>query len=170
MPGRSLEELLAAFRARHPMRPCARPIEPGEDTQLEEGDGLFELLGPPASGVARGSPPRTRSDAVATYLWVLDATGIRVIIEAPTRTLDGARPKHSNLTAGNPAYVGGEIWFASEGKLYISGGSGRYPPIDGSQLEEVATILRTAGYEVVCLGWDEETGSARRLLLEELEP
>lgn len=169
MPVHPLGELLDAFRARHGIRPCALPIAPGEDAQLSERDGLLELPGPPASGVILGRPPRVRGGSLATYLWVIDGTGIKVIIERPNDALNGGLPKHSNLTGGLPAFLGGEIWFASEGKLYISGGSGRYPPIDASQLEEVATILRAAGYQVVCLGWDGATGRARRLLLDELE-
>ncbi len=43
-------------------------------------------------------------------------------------------PKHTNLTGGGRAYLGGELWFTNNSEVYVSGGSGRYPPSDERQL------------------------------------
>lgn len=56
------------------------------------------------------------------------------------------------------------MWFASRVALYISGGSGRYPPRDPTQLEEAIQVFESFGYEVTSLGWNDATGKARRLL------
>ena len=75
-------------------------------------------------------------------------------------------PKHTNLTGGGEAYVGGELWFASNDSLYVSGGSGRYPPIDSRQLEQAVGVFRHYGYEARSLGWDHAPvpgGSPKRI-------
>ena len=74
----------------------------------------------------------------------------------------GATFKHTNLTGGGEAYLGGELWFTSETSLYLSGGSGRYPPRDATQLEEATEVFRSFGYEVISLGWDHEARRALR--------
>ena len=56
------------------------------------------------------------------------------------------------------------MWFASSMALYISGGSGRYPPVDGTQLEEAVQVFHAFGYDVTSLGWNQGTGRARRVL------
>lgn len=54
------------------------------------------------------------------------------------------------------------MWFASKCDLYVSGGSGRYPAADSQQLGAAAEVFESLGYEVISLGWDEETGFAKR--------
>lgn len=66
----------------------------------------------------------------------------------------GSVPKHTNLTGGGQAYLGGELWFTSATSIYLSGGSGRYPPLDATQLEEATEVFRSFGYEALSLGWD----------------
>ena len=52
--------------------------------------------------------------------------------------------------------------------LYIFGGSDRYPPKtkNDCQLEEAGQVFESFGYAVTALGWDYETGVARRYLEE----
>ena len=135
--------------------------------QLEEIDGV-RLLGPaPAVGVRIGAPPYSlEDDGVHRYLWVIDARGIPYIFEAPVPTLGDALPKHTNLTGGREAYLGGEMWFASYTALYVSGGSGRYPPTDREQFDDVAKVFKSYNYEVTSLGWDDSNGIAMRYLEE----
>ncbi len=119
----------------------------------------------PAYDVLYGAPPSSRANKVNTYLWVIDTRGIPYIYEAPIPVIDSALPKHTNLTGGSEAYLGGEVWFASEIALYISGGSGRYPPANEAQLEEAAQVFESFDYEVISLGWDHQKGEARRRLV-----
>lgn len=110
-----------------------------------------------------GTPPYSRTDqGEHRYLWVIDANGIPYIHESPIQTICGNPPKHTNLTGGGKAYLGGELWFHSYTHLYVSGGSGRYPPINGDQLDCAVQVFRDFDYNVTSLGWDEGTDTARR--------
>ena len=153
------------FRRRYPIRPPTRSSDhPHEDIQLEAEHG-FRLLAPaPALDVLIGTPPRSRFDSESgnRYLWVVDQRGIPYIIEERLLVIGSEVPKHTNLTGGGRAYLGGEIWFASEDVLYLSGGSGRYPPSNSRQLEAAAQVFESFGYEARSLGWNPLTGMARR--------
>ena len=46
------------------------------------------------------------------YLWVLDKTGIKIIREnSKLGSVIKDRIRHTNLTGGGGAYLGGEVWF-----------------------------------------------------------
>ena len=136
---------------------------------LAAADGARSLGPAPASGVLFGRPPLfwDDPDAAGCYLWVIDATGVRYVRESPLPALDGELPKHTNLTGGEAASVGGGLWFDSGGngaKLHLSGGSGRYPPDSAAQLDDAVRVFEELGYTVVSLGWDDGTGAAKRYL------
>ena len=174
---------LDAFRGRHDLRVPNFIRHRCETIRLEPKDGL-RLLGPaPAMDVLTGTPPSSSNETFKTnrYLWVIDIRGIPYIIEAPREVrsdslqtphdpavtvpiIGHALPKHTNLTEGGEAYLGGEMWFTSSTALYISGGSGRYPPTDRRQLEEATRVFQAFGYGVASLGWDDAIGRARRVL------
>ena len=110
-----------------------------------------------------GSPPRSQGDpGCHRYLWVISDSGIPYIKEASVYGLNSQLPKHTNLTGGQPAYIGGELWFAGQDRLFVSGGSGRYPPINEGQLEEAVRVFEAYRYAVISLGWDEDTRKAKR--------
>lgn len=90
--------------------------------------------------------------------------GIPYVIEMPIAAIGVSLPKHTNLTGGGEAYLGGELWFASASSLYVSGGSGRYRPIDSAQLAEATDVFRSFGYNVTSLGWDYVMDEAKRNL------
>ena len=157
---------LDAFRDRHVLH---APIYIGAEREailLEPKSGLRLLEPAPAASFLSGAPPSSSADTHATnrYLWVIDLRCIPYVIEAPLLEIGCALPKHTNLTGGGEAYLGGEMWFVSEASLYVSGGSGRYPPSDGNQLEEAAKVFQSFGYEVTSLGWNALTGRAKRVL------
>ena len=161
MPTSTLDD----FRGRYSLRAPKFISSSQEMKLLEAGDGLRLLQTAPATGISRGRPPSSLDDpGVSRYLWVIGPRGIPYIIESPVFTLGSELPKHTNLTGGSEAYLGGELWFASSATLYVSGGSGRYPPLDESQLEEAAQVFHAYGYEVTSLGWNQSTGYARRVL------
>ena len=157
-------QVLNDFRCRYPLRPPPRSKYPHEDIQLETADGL-RLLGPaPALEVEIGIPPVSRDDEKSKnpYLWVIDQRGVPYIVEEGLAVIGSKMPKHTNLTGGGGAYLGGQMWFASEEALYVSGGSGRYPPTDRRQLEEAVQVIESFGYEVRSFGWDHELRVAIR--------
>ena len=96
------------------------------------------------------------------HLWVIDERGIPYVLEERLAAIGSNLPKHTNLTGGGPAYLGGEVWFAAPKVLYVSGGSGRYPPLDRDQLDDAVAVFASFGYEVNSLGWTPGTGMAKR--------
>ena len=161
----SVSNVLDDFRERYQLRASRFIRDQSEIVQLDVSDGV-RILGPaPATGVRFGLPPSERGAASSNrYLWVIDERGVPYIIERPIPILDGRLPKHTNLTGGGEAYLGGELWFISTDSIYISGGSGRYHPVSGDQLEDAVLVFESFGYEVISLGWDEIRNQARRAL------
>ena len=157
-------EALDCFRGRYaPRSPQLPSDDPHQDIQLGADLG-FRLLGPaPAVDVSFGSPPASRSDAGSNrYLWVIDERGIPFVLESRLAAVGSNLPKHTNLTGGGRAYLGGEMWFDSPVALYVSGGSGRYPPWDHRQLEAAVQVFASFGYEAGSLGWDHVARRAKR--------
>ena len=158
---------LGQFRDTYDLREPAQHAEnPRQEIALGDGDGLRLLETAPASGCVVGFPPRSNDDEESRnrYIWVIDERGIPHILEVPVPSLEGELPKHSNLAAGMLACVGGELWFRSATDVYVSGGSGRYPPRSEAELEDVVRVFESFAYAVQSLGWDNETGYAKRVL------
>ena len=129
-------------------------------------DDLRILAAAPADDVEIGMPPRPGTDAVYTYLWVIDARGVPYVLEEGRQELANELPKHTNLTGGEEAYAGGEMWFRTESSLWVSGKSGRYGPRRPGLLEDSVAVFRSYGYDVQSLGWDEAAGRPHIMLLE----
>lgn len=155
---------IASFRAQYAPRASALCIDPGQGTSLARS-GLRILGTAPVHDVRTGSPPRQRGDeSPSRYLWVIDDRGIPYILEAPLAVLQHNLPKHTNLTAGGRAYLGGELWFSDYESMYVSGGSGRYPPLNAQQLADAVDVFISYCYKVTSLGWDTENDRANRFM------
>ena len=78
------------------------------------------------------------------YLWIIDQNGLFIIPEqtANSFTVRGV-VCHTNLTGGGSAIQGGELWFGTDGVVYINNKSGRY---GATTLEERYTILDYFGF------------------------
>lgn len=157
---------LRAFWEEYSPRPPERDGEPHELIQLADDDGVMMLDYAPAQDVEFGKPRSTVAryddDSINRYIWVIDRRGIPYIIEQSIPRLNDDKPKHTNLTGGGEAHIGGELWFADEESLFLSGGSGRYPPCDEIHLNDAVGVFKSYGYRVTSLGWDSNTGLARR--------
>ena len=155
---------LDEFRGYYQPREPTKIDHPHESREIESKDGLAFLRRAPASGVKFGNPQKLEDPARNTYLWVIDYRGIPYIIESPMDILDFNLPKHTNLTGGKSAYLGGELWFSDANSIYVSGGSGRFHPSDERQLDAAIGVFSSFEYTVKSLGWNRETGYARRVL------
>lgn len=155
---------LRVFREKYPPLPPERYGEPHELIQLTDADGVKKLGYAPAQDVRFGKPPSdaTLNDSVKRYIWVIDYRGIPYILERQLPKLSDYSPKHTNLTGGGEAHIGGELWFADEESLFLSGGSGRYKPHNATHLNDAVGVFKSYGYRVTSLGWDGERGEARR--------
>lgn len=160
---------LQEFLEKYPPRPYqltggAQAFPPEQLAQVEEDDGLFLLNDLPPSDVALGRPRQSRFDqGEHCHLWVIDGRGRPCIAERPIPRLGDDCLHHTNLTGGGQASIGGEIWFDKPSRIYLSGGSGRYPPRDHEHLQAAEELFRAVGFEVVGLGWDIDTGQAMRV-------
>ena len=149
------------FPERIPQKLCL----PHELILLSDEDGARTLEPAPAENVRLGAPPSSRRrPGENAYLWVIDSRGIPYIIERPLPSLGGNPPKHTNLTGGAAAYVGGEMWFSDGESLYLSGSSGRYHPTNENHLNDAVRVFESYNYRVVSLGWNLVLDLARRTL------
>ena len=144
----------------HLLPPLWRPPE----LEMRALDDIRFLVEAPAMDVSFGKPPRVDVDGVHTYLWVIDDRGIPYILDHGRPDLGGERPKHTNLTLGRGAFVGGELWFETGSSLWISGKSGRYGPRYPDLLEDSVAVFRSFGYSVQSLGWDYEANRPKPFL------
>jgi hypothetical protein len=160
---RYLTKIYESFQERPP--DLGKIAGPDELRLLKREDGLRHLAEPPALGVQTSLPPRRYQEyEEAKYLWAIKNHGLPFILEkcdACAATVRG-KASHTNLTGGSEALCGGEMWFGSETKIYLDGGSGRYPPREPRELEMVAEAIKDAGYEVISFGWEEELNRPAR--------
>lgn len=159
-----MSSVLIWFRGQYQARgPYIKP-QGDEAVQLTPSSGFRLLPVAPAQNVVLGYPPKARQGSHNRYLWVINYAGIPFIQEISIPALNGQMPKHTNLTGGRPAYIGGELWFETDARLFVSGGSGRYPPDGAGQLADSVGVFESYQYAVTSLGWDEEIDKARRIL------
>lgn len=97
------------------------------------------------------------------YLWIMAIDSVRYKNEFDIEP----KPKHTNLTGGEEAYCGGEMWFYENTQsVAINGASGRYPPRSEEELQKFEESMRNFGYNVTSFGWDYDVDlPARELLL-----
>ena len=155
---------LQSFRSQYTaLPPVAGTVD--ADWQLISLNSCLRRLTPaPATYVIEGNPPPYPHETTHRYIWVIDSTGIPYIFEKKLQILGNEKPKHTNLTAGGTAYIGGEIWFRNTYSIYLSGGSGRYPARTEQHLSDAVNVFQHYGYEVQSLGWNKEMNKAKRTL------
>ena len=156
---------LELFLSKYEIRGSEKCLEPYEDRPVLTRDGLRGLKPAPAKRIHLGFPPScSGSRGYHTYIWVIEDMGLLFIREKPLRRLDRSSPHHSNLPFCQKAYIGGELWFETEERIYVSGGSGRYPPLSAEHLADAIKVFEAYGYDVTSLGWDCDKGEAKRCL------
>ena len=155
---------LDEFRRRYDLRDSVKQISGSESKMITPADGLRFLQEAPVSDVDFGHPPKqSDSQGCNTYLWVIDGRGVPYLLEISMSMLGDNPPKHTNLTGGKQAYLGGQLWFAGPCRMYVSGGSGRFPPLDEEQLTAAIDVFSSFKYKVISLGWDSESGARRHI-------
>ena len=167
---------LAKYRSAHqpdqPMNPDARRYA-GDTDQMGSGDGLLRWVDGPV-GTARPQPdirPELDQRPDGLRLWVVTADDVLHALEAcdfGTKREAGA-VKHSNLTGGGRAFVGGEMVFIDAATIAITGSSGRYRLRAAGEMEAVERSFVESGYHVWSMGYDQDTNRPNIFGLSDLE-
>ena len=149
------------FRGTYPAREPNPEVIKNDDEliQITDEQGL-QYFPKDSKNVKCAEPPKTKASKVNTYLWVIGKNENLIALEGLEvgLQLESKIIKHTNLTGGELAHCGGELWFVSEDKLFINGSSGRYGPQSGQELEDAAKAFRSEGFKVASAGYNEETG------------
>lgn len=84
------------------------------------------------------------------YLWVIDAKGLWIILEStPNLNSERGYVCHTNITGGEDALQGGELWFGEDNTVYINPKSGRYGNPSINQWIAVIEYFNYVGYSKV---------------------
>ena len=156
------------YRNRYPSRSPARTAANTDELRLldiPQGVQFFSDAPYPVQPQDL-NPSRTDPDDNHRCLWVVRDSDVPFIREhaSVSSSLQSQVCKHTNLTGGHDAHCGGEIWFVSDHRLIINGASGRYPPRELQELQEIVSAFRAAGYDVWSMGWDSEANGPVRVL------
>ena len=162
-------DALRGFLRRYPPQPyrlCSGGDYPSAELErVSPADGLWYLNEVPAAP-PKGIPRRSsQGDGENCHLWIIDQRGRPCISEAPLARLGEDNLHHTNLTGGEDASIGGEVWFDEMPRVYLSGSSGRYPPRHSRHLKDAERLFSDVGFEVFSLGWDLETDTPQRVWL-----
>ena len=163
-----------ALREQFPVRDPAYRVQPHADELrlITPDEGLCFLVPAPVSGVKTGEPPRARGESAdSKYLWVVRPELVPHALENGENraVLKRGYLAHTNLTEGDPAHCGGEMWFSDTHTVVLNGGSGRYPPRSQAELDEVAQAFKACGFRVAHMVYDLGQGEWARSLRGEPE-
>lgn len=156
-------EEVALFRASFPAKAMKRGADnPDQLRQMTTGDGMMELPSPIASRtqfIRHSAIPNSKESAKeARHLWVIRPDDFPVALEKCEwgSKLLSKEIKHSNLTGGNSAHSGGEIWFIGDNQVAVNASSGRYGADSAYEFNLIVEALRRSGYRVASMGFDLE--------------
>lgn len=92
------------------------------------------------------------------HLWVVTKEHVLHALEACAfgAQREAGSAKHSNLTGGGRAFVGGELVFLNEATIAITGSSGRYRLRSGEEMAAIERAFAESGYNVWSMGYNQE--------------
>lgn len=160
---------LSDFTSKYPPQPPRRqPDNPAQHRLLSNAEGVRVLTGPPADTDVRHSPRNSADIRLGCHLWAFTDAIPYVLETAPLASpaLTSGEAKHTNLTGGQLASCGGEIWFdpADDDLIYVNGASGRYGPQTPQQLDDAVMVFQSLGFRAESFGWDWDLNRPARVL------
>lgn len=157
------DEYRATYPARQPDLQKQRFAD--EVTDLSSNGDIVFVETAPTNGMTLGKPQPTNVTDPAKYLWLVTPKELLGALEfgSSGRATARRRLAHTNLSGGKIAHAGGEMWFPGPSSVWMTGGSGRYPPATAIELEAIATAFAAAGYSVRSAGWDVEINRPARV-------
>jgi hypothetical protein len=104
----------------------------------------------PENAVIVNEESREKNPQIGRYLWVIDRKGLKIILESTSNpNSERGCVCHTNITGGNKALQGGELWFGDNDTVYINPRSGRYGNPSVNQWIAVGEYFRYVGYSKV---------------------
>ena len=154
---KTLQEFLSAYPVHEPNLSVKK--NDGELQLLTEAEGVRLIDSAPATWAEVSPPPKDQKEFDehdSRYLWIFNDCGIPCVKEISefTLQLESKKAKHTNLSGGGNASVGGEAYFGSQEELYLTGSSGRYRFQNNRQLDDAVEVFKELGFSTCCLGWD----------------
>jgi len=96
------------------------------------------------------------SFAAKAFLWVIDSVSVKILWElTPNARRGPSRPDkpyvcHTNITGSGKAYIGGEMYFCEDGRIFLNFSSDRYGRVATNTKKQAAIqYIRDCGYEVI---------------------
>ncbi|QGM45094.1 hypothetical protein [Methylocystis heyeri] len=129
----------------------------GDADQMRPDDGLMCWVdGTIESPIAEPETPEEFGDR---HLWVVTTENVHYAPEACDfgKCRGAGATKHSNLTGGGRAFVGGELVFLEADTIAITGCSGRYRLRSGKEMAAIERAFVESGYNVWSMGYNEDT-------------
>ncbi|MBR4608788.1 MAG: hypothetical protein IKO41_21590 [Lachnospiraceae bacterium] len=109
------------------------------------------------------------------YLWIANKRNIKIVIEynkSCVFLVDKLRRtkyvvKHTNITGGKKAFIGGQIIINNENFINMDFASGRYGPKTKNEFDywynEINNIFKKIGYNIFIEEWDADAGCPCRI-------
>lgn len=137
---------------------------PDELADLSSSPGVESMTVAPTAKPTCASEPGVANQTLM-HIWLVTSDRVPYALEHGElgKTTQRRRLAHTNLSGGRDAHAGGELWFKDEMAIWLTGGSGRYPPRSAAELGALVDAFRTSGYSVCSCGWDNDTNRPARL-------
>lgn len=136
-----------------------------EVIDVSSNSDVYSFLAAPATDFLLGDPPtRPRTAGEKMHIWLVLPRDVVFSEEAGASgaSTHRGRLSHTNLSGGGEAHCGGELWFRDEQSIWITGGSSRYAPRSGEELQAITKSFLSSGYSVCSCGWDSENAAPAR--------
>lgn len=161
-------DAFAAFRAEFPAASPRLPCDNADQRRLmtaEDGRRVFGEDDPPSKKLD-GPPRRKEQCAEFCHLWVVAKVDAAYGEEHCdfAKLLRSGVLKHTNLTGGEDAHSGGEIYFLTDGSVFVNFDSGRYGAHRQGEAAAVAQAIADVGFKVGMIPYDEDLGNPPKIV------
>ena len=150
----------SGYQPDQPMNPEARRYV-GDVDQMRPEDGLMCWVDGPVKGPGPepDGKPGLPKQPDGQHLWVVTSEHVLHALEAGDfgKKRQAQAVKHTNLTGGGRAFVGGELVFLNKRTIAITGNSGRYRLRSGKEMAAIERAFVASGYNVWSMGYNQET-------------
>jgi len=139
-------------------------VYPDEVLDVSANEDVLNVIVPPQDNVRVGRPLGDYVDH-QKYLWLVTPGRVLIALEYGLSGLDLQRQRlsHTNLSGGEDAHAGGELWFYDNHSVMVNGGSSRYEPRSVEELQALADSFVSARYRVCCAEWNSDLDRPERV-------